>query len=385
MPIAFSYLGVFVNRLMIKPISFLLLISLMIVLVSCNNLDAINFESNTKADIDEFIDEKTGQVVSISIVDEDNIYQYHFGKLNNGSTPNNQTVYELASITKTYTGLVVAKAILDRKIELNTDIRHYLKNNEYENLELSNKYITFRHLITHTSGLPKDFAYSEEDAAKGIIVEKLSKYSRDKYFEDLEKVKLNSVPGAQYQYSNAGTKLVAYILESVYKKPFELLVSEIITTNSGEKSTEFRSINYEQDEITIGINKYGERMPLLSPYSWAEGGLTSTVESVTSYIQHQLSSSSEVTLSHKLLDGNKSGHGRAFFWNTYNYNSSEQMLYHSGGSLGTSSWLALYPKKKMGIFIITNISTKSAQEELNILSNKIVDNLMAYNKQINQD
>jgi CubicO group peptidase (beta-lactamase class C family) len=357
----------------------------MTVLVSCNNLDAINFESNTKADIDEFIDKKIGQVVSISIVDEDDIYQYHFGKLNNGSTPNNHTVYELASITKTYTGLVVAKAILDRKIELNTDIRHYLKNNEYENLELSNEYITFRHLITHTSGLPKDFAYSEEDAAKGIIVEKLSKYSREKYFEDLKIVKLNYVPGSQYQYSNAGTKLVAYILESVYKKPFELLISEIITTNSGEKSTEFRGINYEQDEITIGINKYGERMPLLSPYSWAEGGLTSTVESVTSYIQYQLSSSAEVTLSHKILDGDVNGHGRAFFWNTYNYDSSEQMLYHSGGSLGTSSWLALYPKKKMGIFIITNISTKNAQEELNVLSNRIVDNLIAYNKQINQD
>ena len=352
----------------------------MTVLVSCKNYDAISFESNTKSEIIEFIDGNVGQVVSISIVDAENIYEYHLGKLSNGDIPNNQTVYEIGSITKTYTGLVAAKGILDGKVELDKDIRHYLKNNEYENLELSNQYITLRHLITHTSGLPKDFAYSSEDKAKGIAFEKMSKYSRDNYFDDLKKVKLNSTPGEEYQYSSAGTNLVGYILESVYQKPFELLVSEIITTKSEEKHTKFRGINFESGEITVGTDGNGEKMPLGSAYWFADGGLTSTTGSVTRYIQHQLSSNPEVTISHQHLEGSKSGHGRAFFWNTYMYDSSEQMLYHSGGSIGTSSWLAIYPKKNMGIFIVTNVANGNTQQELNTIANKIIDYLMAYNK-----
>ncbi len=354
----------------------------MAVLVSCKNYDAINFESNTKSELIEFIDGNVGQVVSVSIVDAENIYQYHLGKLSDGDIPNNQTIYELASITKTYTGLVVANAILDGKVELDKDIRHYLKNSGYGNLELSNKYITLRHLMTHTSGLPKDFAYSSEDIVKGTAFGKISKYSRDNYFDDLKKVKLNSTPGEQYQYSNAGTKLVAYILEEVYEKSFELLVSEIITSKSGEMSTEFRGTNFALGEITVGTDGNGKRMPLLSSYSLAEGGLTSTVESITCYIQLQLSSSPEVAISHELLDGSKSGHGRAFFWNTYEYDSNEQLLYHSGRSMGTSSWLAIYPKKNIGIFVITNVSSNSAQEDLEDLSNMIFDYLMAYNKVI---
>jgi serine-type D-Ala-D-Ala carboxypeptidase/endopeptidase len=374
-----------VNRLMNQSVSLLFLLFSMISLVSCTSFDATKFESNTKSEILEFIDGNVGQVVSVSVVDAEHIYQYHFGKLSNGDTPNNQTIYEIGSITKTYTGLVAAKAMLDGKVELDKDIRHYLTNDEYKNLELSNQYITLRHLLTHTSGLPQNFAYSSEDKAKGIAFEKMSKYSRDNYFDDLKKVKLNSRPGEDYQYSSVGTNLAGYILESVYQKPFALLISEFITTKSGEKHTKFRGINFEPGEITLGTDVDGNQMPLASAYWFADGGLTSNVESVTRYIQHQLSSEPEVAISHQLLDESWTGHGAAFYWNTYDYDSNEQMLYQSGGSMGTSSWLAIYPKKNIGIFIVTNVAGGNTQPKLNAISDKIIDYLVAYNKALKSD
>ncbi len=368
------------NRLINQPMSLIFVMSLMIVLASCKNHDAINFESNARAEIIEFIDGNVGQVVSISVVDAENTYQYHLGTLSNGDIPNNQTIYEIGSITKTYTGLVVAKAILDGKVELDKDIRYYLKNNEYKNLELSNQYITLRHLMTHTSGLPEDFSYNREDIEQGTYFEKISKYSRDNYFDDLRKVKLNSVPGEEYQYSNSGTNLVAYILESAYQKPFELLLSEEITTKSGGLYTKFRRTNSELGEIVVGTGRNGDQMPLASAYWFADGGLTSSVESVTQYIKHQLSSEPEVAISHQLLDDSWTGHGKAFYWYTNKYDSNEQMLYQSGGSMGTSSWLAIYPKKNMGVFIVTNVASGNTQEELETISDKIIDYLMAYNR-----
>ncbi|RXF02257.1 serine hydrolase domain-containing protein [Pseudoalteromonas sp. PS5] len=374
------------NRLITRSVSLIFVISLMAVLASCASYDAINFESNTKAEITEFIDDNPGQVVSISVVDAENTYQYHLGTLRNGDTPDNQTIYEIASITKTYTGLVVAKAIQDGKVELDKDIRHYLKNNEYKNLELSNQYITLRHLMTHTSGLPQEFAYNSEDKAKGVAVafEKMSNYSRDNYFEDLKKVKLNSIPGEDYLYSSVGTNLAGYILESVYQKPFALLVSEFITAKSKEQHTKFRGTHFKPGEITVGIRD-GEQVPLSSAYSFAGGGLTTNVESITQYIQHQLSAEPEVAISHQLLNESWTGHGMAFFWYTNNYDSNEQVLYHSGGSMGTSSWLAIYPKKKIGIFIATNVAGKNTQPKLEAISNKVFDHLIEYKKALKSE
>ena len=345
-------------------------------IAACNGKNEVSLESFVRAEMDVFLREEKAQVASIVVVSDGRIYQSHFGKLNNGASPNNQTIYELASITKTYTGLVLAKAVHDGKVALDADIRTYLKNKEYDNLERSDTPITLRHLATHTSGLPKDFAYTKEDAQHGLIIERLSAYTKEDFFNDLSQFNLRYVPGERYQYSNAGAKLTAYILESVYNKPFDSLVYEFITAKSGESNTKFRGAPKGVNDVISGKDQRGEVMPLLSLYSWAEGGLSSTAESMTNYLLYQLTSiNPEVTLSHDLLSGNSSNHGKAFFWNTYEYNSTEHMLYHSGGSLGSSSWLAIYPKRHIGVFIVANVSTETSQSRLNEVSNNIVDHL----------
>ncbi|ALU42103.1 serine hydrolase domain-containing protein [Pseudoalteromonas rubra] len=373
------------SRFITQTKSTILVISLMAALASCRSHDATNFESNTKHELIELIDGNVGQVVSISIVDSEDTHQYHLGTFSNGDMPNNQTIYEIGSLTKTYTGLVVAKAILEGKVELDKDIRHYLKDKKYKNLELSNQYITLRHLLTHTSGLPGTFAVSREDIEQGRYFEKISKYSRDDYFDDLEKVQLNSTPGEDYLYSNVGTNLAGYILESVYQKPFELLVFEMITSKSGEQGTKFRRTESEVSEVTVGTDGNGNQMPLASAYWFASGGLTSNVESVTRYMQHQLSSEPEVAISHQLLEESWMGHGSAFYWYTTKYDSNELMLYQSGGSMGTSSWLAIYPSKNVGIFIVTNLAEENTQPKLEAISDKVFDYLMAYNKASKSD
>ncbi len=369
------------DEYMPHPLALLIIILSMTVLASCKSYDATQFESNTKADIIKLIDGNVGQLVSIAIVDEGNVYQYHLGKLSNGDVPNNQTIYEIASITKTYTGLVVAKAILDGKVEMDKDIRDYLKNDEYHNLAHSNQFITLRHLITHTSGLPQDFAASREDIARGTYFEKISNYTRDNYFDDLRKVVLVSKPGEIYQYSNAGTNLVAYILESVYQKPLKLLVSEFITAKTGEQMTQFRGANNQYAQIVQGTDAEGNKMPLASAYWFADGGLTSTLGSMTRYIQYQLSKQPELAVSHQLLNENWFGHGAAFYWRTHDYHSDEQMLYQTGGSMGTSSWLAIYPKKNRGIFIVTNVAKGNTQAVLEAISEKVINHLKAYNEE----
>ncbi|MCO7225994.1 beta-lactamase family protein [Pleionea sp. CnH1-48] len=345
-------------------------------ITSCANEGSISMDSYIQSEMKEFLAEENAQVASVVIVNHGKTYQYHFGELDNGRKPNNQTIYELASITKTYVGLLLAKAVLDNKVDIDIDIRRYLSTHTYSNLSLASKPITLRHLATHLSGLPKDLVFNDEDVRQGRVLEKMSNYSKEQFFNDLSKIELLSVPGEEYRYSSAGTKLIAYILESVYNQPLDSLLAEYIMAQSGETNTKFQYIERGLDDVVKGRNQTGDVMPLLSPYSRAGGGLTSSIESMTHYINYQLTSKNpEVALSHTFLAGNKSGNGRAYLWNTYQYDSDNPMLYHSGGSLGTSSWLALYPKRKIGVFIVTNLSANDTQSKLNMLSNDIVKQL----------
>ncbi|WP_164517516.1 hypothetical protein [Pseudoalteromonas rubra] len=53
--------------------------------------------------------------------------------------------------------------------------------------------------------------------------------------------------------------------------------------------------------------------------------------------------------------------------------------------MGTSSWLAIYPNKNVGIFIVTNLAEENTQPKLEAISDKVFDYLMAYNKASKSD
>ncbi|TMO65191.1 serine hydrolase [Pseudoalteromonas aurantia] len=360
------------NTLILNLIKIVTIFSV-IFLASCNSDNELDLKSFVEKKLTQFLSDEQAQVVSIAIVSGENSYQQHFGQFPDATKPSNETIYEIASITKTYTGLLLAKAITDKKVKLDDDIRVYLGGARYQNLQYSNEPITLRHLATHRSGLPQDFSFTREDIKNDNAFELISNYSKAQLFEDLSQFQLTSRPGSEYQYSNVGTTLIGYILEKVYNKPFATLIDEFITRRSGEEHTKLRRTRDEISEINQGTNGDGKLVPLLSPYSFAEGGLTSTTRSISRYMRYLLNSSAtEVTLSQTLLEGSKNWHGHAFFWNTYKYDSIMPKIYHSGGSIGTSSWLALYPKQRLGIFIVTNIASSNTQGQLNDIADEII-------------
>ncbi|WP_126974137.1 serine hydrolase domain-containing protein [Gynurincola endophyticus] len=137
-------------------------------------------------------------------------YQFHFGKLLNGNKPDNQTIYEIASITKTYTGLLLSQAIADNQLSLNADVRKYLKC-YYPDLQLdANRPVTLKHLITHSAGLPP-VINCENVSSVDSQVSCYSQFTRNDFFEKLKHVKLIDRSGTSYNYSNAGVQLIGYI------------------------------------------------------------------------------------------------------------------------------------------------------------------------------
>lgn len=302
-------------------------------------------------------------------------YPFHYGRLTDGKKPNNNTIYEIGSLTKTYTGLLVSQAVHDRKINLDEDIRSYL-DGEYPNLMLDKgRPITFRHLITHTSGLP--LVMNCEDKKQNIAEQAVcfGSFKQEDFFKALKTVHLIDHSGENYHYSGVGTQLAGYILEKVYQMQQKELFQKYVFSRSGERQTFFELKQERNPDISIGTDSKGKPMPLINGFYNYSGGMKASTSSMLNYIKMYMESNDAVVKQTMDRLAGNAQYGRAYAWNTYEYDTPRKMLYHNGSSFGHSSWIALYPNQKTGIFIVTNVVTADSQGRLNELSNSIINRL----------
>lgn len=129
------------------------------------------------------------------------------------------TVFDIASISKQFTGLAISMLEQEGKIHVNDDIRKYLPD-----VPDFGKKITISHLLHHTSGI-RD--WSEALILAGWRMDDL--FSSDDVMRMVAHQKeLNFEPGSRYSYSNTGYNLLAAIVEKVSGKSFPDWVSEHI-------------------------------------------------------------------------------------------------------------------------------------------------------------
>lgn len=102
-----------------------------------------------------FMKDKRAVGLSIGVYNNGATSYYNFGTTEKGKTiqPTQNTVYEIGSVTKAFVSLILANAIIEKKVQLNDDVRKYLDGN-YPNLEYKRKPITLEQLANTTSGIP---------------------------------------------------------------------------------------------------------------------------------------------------------------------------------------------------------------------------------------
>lgn len=310
----------------------------------------------------QLLEDKRFHSVSIAVLKDGKSTIKHFGELaiGKGNKPNDSTLYELASVTKTFTGYVAAKAVLDKKINLDDDIRIYL-NEPYPNLEFKGEPVTIKHLITHTGGFP-NFPLKSEN--------------KEAFFEGLKLIKIETKPGEIYSYSNTAPELTAYILEKVYEKPFEELVNEFVLKPNNMTQTKFTLNDHDRTRLVKGYNHRNELMPNFNRTLWGGiSGLHSTPADLVKYMKLQLDQSNPVVAeSHKKLYKEGSD-----FWEGYHWyiieNNNTLMYRHHGGIYGMQNWFVIDPKRNTGISVLTNTSFNETGEILEKVVNQLYNDL----------
>ena len=180
---------------------------------------------NTMSSIDTFIERrmKESGIVGLGaalIVNKKIVWSkgYGYADKENGKPFTTSTIMNTASISKTFTGVCIMKAVEEGKVSLDEDINNYLPF-KVINPNFPSEKITLRHLATHTSGLTdRNPFYGDStyyyggrkpeplnEFLKNYFVQGGKHYSKDNF--------LNTKPGTNRDYSNIGAGLAGYIIE----------------------------------------------------------------------------------------------------------------------------------------------------------------------------
>ncbi|MTH16836.1 serine hydrolase [Flavobacterium sp. LC2016-01] len=324
--------------------------------------------------------------ISIGVVKNGKIYTRHYGEIDKGkeNISNNNTVFEVASITKLFTGLLMSQAVLDGKLNPDDDIRKYITGS-YPNLEYNGKPITIEDLVSFRTGFNKDLPNTAElrknrSDSSYLAFKKLDEaYTRENFFENLKTIKLDTLPGTKFKYSNGSLNLAAHILENVYNKSYETLLKENILSKLDMKST---GINLDPKiVIANGYNLKGVLMPRISDNLWgAAGRLKSTLGDLTKFIVYELNTKNKIVQESQrnLLNSPTTWNG--YFWDYIQVDQDGKNCWKHGGAFGTQNILVIYPERQLGLSIIVNISDDNTANALGEAIIKLSNDLLEENK-----
>lgn len=187
---------------------------------------------------------------------------------------------------------------------------------------------------------------------------------------------MDTVPGANFGYSNAGPNLLGYLLENMYQKPYEDILKEKILTPLKMSETELHIEAVDTSQFAYGINMNGNRMPIRAEKGMmAEGGLLTTSGDMIKYMQFHLDTTSAVALAtrQELWNGQYGDFEAGLFWQIFKDGDRPDRIFQNGGAYGSSSWITLIPELQLGVFLVTNFAGEGVHQQLNQLADGILN------------
>ncbi|MFT3748001.1 MAG: serine hydrolase domain-containing protein [Agriterribacter sp.] len=248
--------------------------------------------------------------------------------------------YRIASITKTYTAVMIFQLVEEGKLKLTDHLDQF-----FPQVPNAGR-ITIAHILSHRSGIP-DFTVDAGWRAKPKTHEEV--------VVAIAKGKPLFEPDSLHSYSNTGYVLLGYILEKVDGKPYQEILRQRITDKIGLNNTYLGlgNTNVDADESLsyryLGSWKEVPEINLSIPAG--AGAIISTPTDMCKFIQAlfdgKLISKSSLDQMKTMRDGEGMGMEPFSF-------AGHTLYGHTGGSNVSGSWLAYEPAEKLAMAYTTN-------------------------------
>ena len=311
--------------------------------------------------IDYTLNNNENAIISIAIYDGNDIaYDVY------GAEYNLNYDYEIGSITKTFTAMLVSKAIKEGKVNLDDSISNYL--------ELENRYYpTIKRIITHTSGLKPYYLSFQKIKNYFVGGNDFYNISKEQLLEELNKTKLED-KDYNFNYSNFGVSTLGLVLEKVYDKNYNELLEEYL-----------QQLDMNNTTIATGTGN------LSGYWKWNEndgyipsGAIISNIEDMSKYLETLITSDENYVINvaeplkdinieneiYNMFDVNIDSVGM-----TWIVDNKNNVIWHNGSTTNFNSYIGFNREKKIGVVVLSNISP---QKDINmtLIGNKIMHELL---------
>lgn len=327
----------------------------------------------------KYMSDSTAHSLNIGIVYGGKTFSYHYGEnvKGSGKLPSDDLYYNIGSIAKTFTGTLLAQAVIDKRIGLNDDIRKYLPGT-YPNLQYQGHPVTVVQLANHTSALPgviRELYPEEKNKLRELDfvgqANYLSGYNADSLLKDLHNVVPDTIPGTRYRYNTNGVMLLQYILERAYHRSYKKLITKYLQARLGLYHITPVLDKKQMKLAAQGYTKEGRRQSYVNLEGYYIGpSINATMHDLLGYVKAQLEERDPaIRLSHQLTWTGQNGFAVGLNW-MFNTENATPYLYHDGNTkLGFNSLCTIYPTQNLGIFIIAN--DVYSQERIGQMENTI--------------
>ena len=294
-----------------------------------------------------------GSGLSVAVVKRDpQTGQLEAMLLNYGNTAKDRgkpvtadTVYEIGSITKVFTGILLAQNINNGKMNLEDPAQNYLPDGVHL-AAYKNQPIRLVDLATHRSGFPRD----------------LSSDNPSDLYQWLNSYRPTIAPGAEYVYSNLGYMVLGDLLARFSQSDFGALEFTSVSQPLGLLDTREVLTGDEQERLAKGYAYDGSQADYFpdSGNMSGAGYLRSTLHDMTRFLMDNMQADS-TSLSSSLqlaqvsqAEGRNPGTGAGLGWDINWPGTSTEVILKEGGTIGFTSYISFRKDGSSGFVLLSN-------------------------------
>jgi D-alanyl-D-alanine-carboxypeptidase/D-alanyl-D-alanine-endopeptidase len=292
----------------------------------------------------------------IAVVDGDRSGVFAFGRLDNGKAPDAATLYEIGSVTKTFTATLLADEVIKGGVSLDEPVARLLPG--YAIPSRNGKQITLQTLAMHDSGLPR----LPTDFRSANPADPFTDYTAARLEDFLKSYVLPRDPGDQYEYSNLGVAVLGNALAMHAKVDYATLLRARILSPLGMSDSATTMVAGTQSRYAPGHGLAGNPVPNWNLGVFAPaGGLRSSGAEMLSYLKANMGLTPTplypaMQLAQKARGpGPKSGDQIGLVWLTQ-VRPDGNIIWHGGNTGGYSSFIGFTADRKHGVVILTNVA-----------------------------
>ena len=298
--------------------------------------------------------------VSLAVVREDaHALQAHGRAAGAAVTPD--TAFEIGSVSKTFTALLLAEAIARGELHYRDPIDALLPPQHRPVLSHGER-ITLLHLATHTSGLPRLPPGLLRSALPRWTSNPYEAFTREDLLTALRRTTVRSRPGSRLRYSNFGVGLLGHLLADAAGFQYPGLLADRICAPLGLRGT---SCEPNPRSQAVGHAHGRELPPWQIPGLPGAGAIRSTGRDLALLLRAYLTAAADphpngIPLRTALRDvqrprvaTRRGGDQMGLVWNIRRIGESD-LLFHSGATRGFTAFIGFSPQAGAGLAALTD-------------------------------